>query len=156
MPRSGADLALLLLGGYRTLVDAATAELGARGHPDVRPGHEFAMRAILAGADSASDLGRRTGVSKQAAAKTIAVLVERGYVASEPDPDDARRKRLHVTDRGRDLLRVGEAVFEELRADWAARLGTEELARLEADLRTLVGDRAVRPDAPGWVAQEPG
>ena len=91
MSRSGADLALLLLGGFRSLVDAATAELAVRGYEDVRPVHDFAMRAIAAGADNASELGRRLSVSKQAAAKTIAVLQERGYVAREADPLDARR-----------------------------------------------------------------
>jgi DNA-binding MarR family transcriptional regulator len=156
MSRSGADLALLLLGGFRTLVDAATAELAARGYDDFRPNHEFAMRAVIAGADSASDLGRRLSVSKQAAAKTIAVLVDRGYVSSEPDPADARRKRLQVTPLGFDVLREGEAIFEDLRARWEQKLGAAELARLEASLTTLVGDAAVRPDAPGWVAQDPG
>src|ERR1035441_10142144 len=99
MSRSGADLALLLLGGFRSLVDTATAELARRGYEDVRPVHAFAMRAIAAGAGNAgepracykdlrpvhafamraiaagagnaSDLGRRLSVSKQAAAKTI-------------------------------------------------------------------------------------
>lgn len=155
MPRSGADLALLLLGGFRALADAATDELAARGHPDVRPTHEFAMRAIIAGADSASDLGRRLSVSKQAAAKTIAVLVERGYVASEPDPADARRKRLRVTARGTDLLREGEAVFEDLRAAWEATLGTARLAQLEESLATVVGTAGVDVGAPGWAAHDP-
>lgn len=155
MPRSGADLALLLLGGFRTLVDAATAELAARGYPDFRATHEFAMRAIIAGADSASDLGRRLSVSKQAAAKTIAILVDRGYVSSEPDPADARRKRLQVTPLGFDVLREGEAVFEELRAGWERMLGADELARLEASLTRVVGGGAVRVDAPGWVAEGP-
>ena len=50
--------------------------------------HGFAIRAIATGADSASDLGPRTAVSKQAAAKTIAVLEERGHVAREVDPAD--------------------------------------------------------------------
>jgi DNA-binding MarR family transcriptional regulator len=153
MPRSGADLALLLLGGYRTLVDAAVVELAARGYDDFRPVHDFALRAIAAGADSASELGRRTSVSKQAAAKTIAVLVERGYVAREPDPGDARRKRLQVTPLGVDVLRQGEAIFDELRAGWVRQIGAAELASLEARLRELVGDGAVRADAPGWVAQ---
>jgi hypothetical protein len=79
MSRSGADLALLLLGGFRTLVDAAIVELARRGYEDVRPVHDFAMRAIAAGADSASELGRRLSISKQSAAKTIAVLQQRGY-----------------------------------------------------------------------------
>ena len=97
MSRSGADLALLLLGGFRCLVDAAHTELAGRGHADVRPVHDFAIRAIAAGADNASELGRRMAVSKQAAAKTIAVLQERGYIARDVDPADARRKRLQVT-----------------------------------------------------------
>ncbi|QCB94806.1 MarR family winged helix-turn-helix transcriptional regulator [Cellulomonas shaoxiangyii] len=147
MPRTGADLALLLLGGYRALVDAATAELAADGHGDFRPVHEFAMRAIAAGADGASDLARRTGVSKQAAAKTIAVLVERGYVTRGADPADARRKRLEVSPLGREVLRRGEGVLDGLRAQWEQRLGEERFAALEADLHTLVGDRVVDPSA---------
>ena len=155
MPRSGADLALLLLSGYRTLVDAAMDDLAARGHGDFRPVHEFAMRAIAAGADSASDLGRSTSVSKQAAAKTIAVLVDRGYVARERDPGDSRRMRLRVTGLGEEVLRQGEAVFEQLRADWERRIGARELAALEQRLTTLVGDRHVLPATPGWSADAP-
>lgn len=154
MSRSGADLALLLLGSYRRLVDAAVLELTARGYPDVRPAHEFAMRAIASGAHSASELGRRMSVSKQAAAKMLAVLLERGYVARGGDPDDARRKRLQVTARGVDLMRQGEAIFDELRADWERQLGARQLAALEAQLTTLVGDAPVRLDAPGWVAHD--
>jgi DNA-binding MarR family transcriptional regulator len=154
MSRSGTDLALLLLGGYRTLVGAVTVELAARGYADFRPAHEFAMRAIAAGADSASDLGRRTSVSKQAAAKTIAVLLERGYVSREADPDDARRKRLAVTPLGFEVMRQGEDIFAELHAKWQAQIGVSELAELEAQLTTLVGDGAVRLDAPGWTPQD--
>ena len=156
MSRSGADLALLLLGGYRSLVDQATAELAARGFEDFKPVHEFALRAIVAGADSASDLGRRTAVSKQAAAKTIAVLVERGYVASSPDPDDARRKRLEVTGRGFEVMDAGEGILEKARDKWAKQIGRAELAQLEAQLAVLVGDAAIRIDAPGDGASASG
>ncbi|MEU8238124.1 MarR family winged helix-turn-helix transcriptional regulator [Actinoplanes missouriensis] len=152
MSRSGADLALLLLGGFRGLVDAATEELARRGYPDVRPVHDFAMRAIAAGADSASDLGRSLSVAKQSAAKTIAVLEERGYVVREPDPRDARRKRLQVTPLGFDVMREGEAVFDELRTRWEQRLGATEFARFEGQLATLVGAAPVRFDTPGWIA----
>ncbi len=124
MPRSGADLALLLLGSYRRLVDAAIVELGARGYPDVRAVHDFAMRAIDSGADNASELGRRMSVSKQAAAKTIAILVERGYVVRDADPADARRKRIQVTPLGFEVMREGEAIFDELRGAWEQQLGS--------------------------------
>ncbi|GAA1635220.1 MarR family winged helix-turn-helix transcriptional regulator [Actinoplanes couchii] len=154
MSRTGADLALLLLGGFRTLVDDAVDELARRGHHDVRPVHDFAMRAIAAGADNASALGRHLSVTKQSAAKTIGVLQERGYVAVEPDPGDARRKRLIVTELGFEVMRQGEAIFEELRAGWAARIGAEELATLERHLTTLVGARPIRFDTPGGVGRD--
>jgi len=153
MSRSGADLALLLLGGYRTLVDAAMADLAERGYDDFRPAHDFAIRAIAAGADSASDLGRRMAVSKQAAAKTISVLIDRGYVSRDSDPDDARRKRLTVTRRGFEVLQQGEAIFDTLREQFEQQIGAAELASLEAALTTLVGDGAIRIDAPGWTPQ---
>jgi DNA-binding MarR family transcriptional regulator len=138
MTRHGADLALLLLGGFRTLADAAVLELAERGFVDFRPAHEFAMRAIVAGADSASDLARRTSVSKQAAAKTIALLRDRGYVDVAADPSDARRKTLRVTELGFDAMREGEAVFEELRADWVERVGVSRIEDLESTLAMLV------------------
>jgi DNA-binding MarR family transcriptional regulator len=148
--RSGADLALLLLGGFRVLADRARAELAERGYEDVRPGHDFALRAIMSGADSASELGRRLAVSKQAAARTLATLEERGYVAREPDPADRRRMRVRVTDHGHALLRTGEAVFDELRARWEAEVGADTVAAAEEAVRRLVGDNAVRLDSPGW------
>jgi DNA-binding MarR family transcriptional regulator len=151
--RSGADLALSLLGGFRALVDAATAELARRGHDDVRPVHDFAMRAIAAGADSASELGRSLSISKQSAARTIAVLEERGYVAREPDPADARRKRLQVTELGLEVLRTGEEIFDELRAQWARKIGDADFEAFEAHLSALVGAQPVRFDTPGWLAR---
>jgi DNA-binding MarR family transcriptional regulator len=91
-------------------------------------------------------------VSKQAAAKTIAVLEEGGYVAREPDPEDGRRKRLQVTPRGFDLMREGEAVFEGLRHDWAQRIGESGLSELEDRLTALVGDAQLRFDTLGRMA----
>ena len=152
MSRSGADLALLLLGGFRALVDDAILELAKRGYEDVRPVHDFTMRAIAAGADNASELGRRLSVSKQAAAKTVAVLEERGYVTRNADPLDARRKRLQVTALGFEVMRVGEAVFDELRDKWKRKIGAKQLERLEADLTALVGASPVNVERPGWIA----
>jgi DNA-binding MarR family transcriptional regulator len=153
MSRPGADLAQLLLGGFRILADQAAAELLARGYEEIRPAQEFALQAILSGADNASELGRRMSVSKQAAAKTIAILEERNYVGRQPDPADRRRMRLYVTDHGHAMLHEGEAIFDQLREQWAEQVGTEALERVESTLRQLVGDSAGRPDTPGWMAQ---
>jgi DNA-binding MarR family transcriptional regulator len=152
MSRSGADLAQLLLGGFRLLADQATAELVARGYEEIRPAQEFALQAILSGADNASDLGRRLSVTKQAAAKTIAALEERNYVAREPDPADKRRMRLYVTGHGLAMLREGEGIFDQLREQWKEHVGADAVSQLEATLRQLVGnDGGLETSA--WLAQ---
>jgi DNA-binding MarR family transcriptional regulator len=148
MSRKGADLALLLLGGFRQLADAAGAELQRRGYPELRPSQEFAMRAIAAGANNASELGRRLSISKQAAAKVIGLLEDRGYVVRMDDVTDSRRKLVTVTHMGHEVMQQGETIFEELRADWARKIGEPALDQLEHDLAVLVGDAAIDLDAP--------
>lgn len=139
MSRGGADLALLLLAGFRQLAEEATDRLAARGHTGIRPAHDFALRAIAAGGDSISEVGRRTSVSRQAAAKTVTFLQESGYVLSGPDPADRRRTRLTVTDRGRSLMHDGEAVFDELRGNWESLVGTDRIADIQDALQRLLG-----------------
>lgn len=134
---SGAELAQLLLAGFTTMVDEVITELERRGHPGVTATHEFALRAIDDGARSASDLGRRLGVSKQAAAKTITALELLGYLDRRPDPADARRKELRVTARGYDMTTTGGKLFDELRSRWSATIGARRLDVLEAQLAEL-------------------
>lgn len=137
----GAELALLLLGGFHSMVDEVVDGLDRRGHAGVRPAHEFALRAIDAGADTASELGRRLSVSKQAAAKTIAALQQLGYVDREVDPSDGRRKRVRVTPHGYELMAIGGALFDDVRERWAAQIGVQPLKTLEAHLGQLVERR---------------
>jgi DNA-binding MarR family transcriptional regulator len=152
--RPGPHLALLLLGSYRKLVDAAVLELEARGYDDYRPSLHYAVSAIDLGAGSASELGRALSVSKQAAAKTIAVLVGRGYVEVGDDPADRRRKQVRVTALGHRVMREGESIFDDLRSAWAARLGHSELAHLEEQLTTMIGEESIRLETPGWVSDD--
>ncbi|WP_051106099.1 MarR family winged helix-turn-helix transcriptional regulator [Streptomyces hokutonensis] len=142
MARSpGAELALLLLGGFQAMVDDVHGELAHRGHPGVRAGHEFALRAIDGGADTASELGRRLSVSKQGAAKTITSLEKLGYVEREPDPVDGRLKRLRVTDRGHDMMTLGASLFDDVRERWAAQMGPGQLEALEGHLARFAASR---------------
>jgi DNA-binding MarR family transcriptional regulator len=144
-------LPLLLFGGFRTLIDRLHAELAGQGHPDVRPAYGFAMQAIGRDGATASELGRRLGVSKQAAGKTVDRLVELGYAERSADAADARRKLVRLTPRGHDALARSAAVFEQLRAEWAERLGAEGVRTLETALRTVVPPTAIRLDAAGWL-----
>ena len=150
MSTPGFLLPVRLFVGFRQLIDGVHAELARQGHPDVRPLHGFVFQAIGRGGITAADLGRRLGVSKQAAGKTLDGLARLGYVERGTDPRDARRKVIRLTDRGVDCLAKSAQIFDDLRAEWATRIGDERLAALEADLRTVTGDAALRLDAPGW------
>jgi DNA-binding MarR family transcriptional regulator len=143
-------LPLLLFGGFRSLIDELHEALAREGHPDVRPVHGFAMQAIGRDGATASEVGRRLGVSKQAAGKTVDRLVELGYAERVPDEWDARRKLVKLTARGRDALARSAAVFEDLRTRWAQTLGADRLRELEADLRRVTPTAGLRLDVPGW------
>ncbi|MEV7013180.1 MarR family winged helix-turn-helix transcriptional regulator [Streptosporangium sp. NPDC051022] len=146
----GFELPLLLLTGFRVLIDELHAELACQGHPDLRPMHGFVMQAIGLDGTTAVELGRRLGISKQAAGKTIAALERLGYVERGYDPHDARRKVVRLTERGVDSLVRSARVFDDLRARWARVLGEERLRALEADLRRVTPAEIFRLDAPGW------
>jgi hypothetical protein len=54
------------------------------------------------------------------------------------------------------VLRQGEAIFDELRDQWAQRIGAAELERIENHLTALIGVQPVRFDTPGWIARDVG
>jgi DNA-binding MarR family transcriptional regulator len=148
----GYELPFLLFGGFRTLIDRLHAELARRGHPDVRPSYGFAMQAVGVQGATASEIGRRLGVSKQAAGKTVERLEALGYAERADDPADARRKIVRLTAHGVDALRKSAEIFDDLRAEWVRAVGAERISALEADLRTVVGPAAYRLDAAGWFS----
>lgn len=150
---SGYELPLLLFGGFRALVDRLHEELARQGHARARPAHGFAMQAIGTGGVTAAELGRRLGVSKQAAGKTVDRLVRLGYVDRVPSPDDGRARVARLTPLGLDLLNRSAAIFDELRSEWVAAVGEERVRSLEAALRTVV-PAGLRVDAGGWLGAE--
>jgi DNA-binding MarR family transcriptional regulator len=153
MPESatpGFVLPLLLFAGFRTIIDRLHAELAEQGHPDVRPAHGFALQAIGLDGATASEIGRRLGISKQAAGKTTDRLAALGYVERVDDAEDGRRKLIRLTSRGVDVLTRSALIFEDLHAEWAATIGAGKLAELETALRTVVPAGGFRLDVPGW------
>lgn len=118
----------------------------------MRPAHGFAMQAIGAHGATASDIGRRLGVSKQAAGKTVDRLLAVGYAERTDDPADARRKLIRLTPRGYDALARSAAIFDDLRAEWVAALGADRVRDMEAALRNVVPEEtAFRLDATSWL-----
>ena len=149
LPPRGSDLPLLMLLGFRALIDDVHAELAEAGHAGFRPLHGVTFKAIGDGV-TASELGRRLGVSKQAAGKTIEGLEREGYVERVADPADARSKIIRLTPRGVEVQRHAFEAMAGLRARWAERLGEERMTAIEEGLREMTADREMRFDIPGW------
>ncbi|HEY0935665.1 MAG TPA: MarR family transcriptional regulator [Trebonia sp.] len=148
----GWELPLLLLAGFRSVIDEAHGDLAARGHPGLRPAHGFALQAVGMSGATAADVGRRLGVSKQAAGKTLDRLAELGYVTRGEEAGDRRRKLIRVTPRGFEALTLSAEAFGRVRGRWASVLGQDQVASLEASLRAMTPGQPLRLDLPGWLS----
>jgi DNA-binding MarR family transcriptional regulator len=150
----GYELPLRLLSAFKLIIDELHAELARQGHADARPMHGFVFQAIGSGGITAVELGRRLGISKQAAGKTIDNLERLGYLRREPDPEDRRQKVVVLSDRGYDMLARSARIFDELRARWALQLGEDQLRLFEADLRKITQGARFPLDVPGWLGRD--
>ncbi|MYY02328.1 MULTISPECIES: MarR family transcriptional regulator [unclassified Streptomyces] len=147
---AGFELPLLLFAGFRSVIDGLHRELAEEGHLDLRPAYGYALQAVGVDGATASEIGRRLGVSKQAAGKTVDRLEALGYVERADDPADGRRKLVLLTARGTDVLVRSAEGFDRLRAEWVRKLGAERVRALEDDLRAMAPDGAFRLDVASW------
>jgi DNA-binding MarR family transcriptional regulator len=78
------------------------------------------------------------GVSKQAAGQLVDTLVIRGYLDRSVDPDDRRRLRITLTERGlAAAAAVVRSAVDHVDADLVDRVGPEYVAHARATLAAL-------------------
>jgi DNA-binding MarR family transcriptional regulator len=150
MTRFGFEIVFLLGGAFRRAIDGLHEELAGQGHPDARPIHGFALQAIGPDGATVSEVGRRLGVSKQAAAKTAKSLEALGYVTREASDTDARATTLRRTARANELLALSAGYFARQAAAWEAEVGTERFQAMVEALE-VIGSDARLGDFPGWL-----
>ena len=121
-------------------------------HPDMRYSHGFVFQQLVEGPRAVGEVAENLGVTSQAISKAARELEALGYLERSPDPDDARVRRLALSERGRAAVEAGRAARAALNRELADALGVE---RVEAAARTLmdalVGARrdACRAGSPG-------
>ena len=101
-----------------------------------------------------TDLARAVGVSKQATQPLVAELAAQGIVRIEADPQDARAKRVHLTDFGLQALLHGTGILVRIEGEIAptlGRRGTDALKKHLADLLAILDS----PPPPDGDASQP-
>ena len=94
------DLSLTSLFAGLALAEEVQRRMAAEGFADARFGHGFVFQHLIAGPLPIGDLARAMDVTQQRASKATAELEALGYVRREPDPADARVRRIALTARG--------------------------------------------------------
>ena len=145
---AAADLSLASLFAGWALADELQRRLAADGLGDVRFADGLLFQHLVAGPQTIGTLADRLEVTQQAVSKSVADLERRGYVTRTPDPDDARARRVALTDRGDAAIAGGRRHRAAIDAELAERLGArrvEGARRLLIDVvRDLGADAAVR------------
>jgi DNA-binding MarR family transcriptional regulator len=92
---------------------------------------------LAAGPLTLSALAKKRRVSPQSMSELVQVLVERGWIARAPDPNDRRQSLLQLTEHGRlHYERADEQTLRRL-APLLAQLSKEELAAVRMALPAL-------------------
>jgi DNA-binding MarR family transcriptional regulator len=111
----------------------------AAGFPEVRPSFGSVLVPLYEEDDlRMGELGRRSGLSKQAMTTLVRSVEEAGLVSRVRDAADGRAYRVSLTDRGQALRPVAEDVLRDLAARAQERLSDEELQDLFESLRKVV------------------
>jgi DNA-binding MarR family transcriptional regulator len=122
---------------WEVVRDRMLEHLREQGFDDLAPAHLTVLQ--WPGPDGArpSELAARLQMSKQALNYLLRDLEQMGYLERRPDPDDARSRRIALTDRGWSVVPVIRAAVRAVESEWEERLGTREFARLRALLVEL-------------------
>jgi DNA-binding MarR family transcriptional regulator len=84
-----------------------------------------------------SELAAQLRISKQALNHLLGRLERRGYLERHADPDSRRAKRIELSARGVDAVRVIRAAVAEMEERWAAELGPTRFEQLRLLLLDL-------------------
>ena len=129
--------ARLLVRALQAFENDLQAHLHAEGFTDVTVAQTNVLRHLDPDGMSQQALARDANVSKQAISQAVRALKARDLVAVEPDPDDARARRVVYTERGRALIACALPHILSVEDGWRQALGDDGYEALRAGLARL-------------------
>jgi DNA-binding MarR family transcriptional regulator len=135
-----ASLGYLLIRCSQLWGDRAIAAVNAEaGAPVLREAHTRLL-PYLQTPDGIriSDLAKAVGISKQAVQPLVAELASQGIVRVETDPQDARAKRVFLTDFGLEALVHSTGILVRIEQELAPKLGSRSRQALKTHLPKLL------------------
>lgn len=125
--------------------------LESRGYPDIRPSHSAVFANLGLGAVRVTELAERAQVTQQAMGKMLKELERLGYIARCVDSGDKRAREIQLTERGVQLAKDNLAAVTDVRNYYEQKIGSQELAQLETQLREGVGKLQLDYMPESWV-----
>ncbi|MGC2167490.1 MAG: MarR family winged helix-turn-helix transcriptional regulator [Acidimicrobiales bacterium] len=111
----------------RSWVRALRDGLAKEGYHDYRRSDGLALRFFSLGPHSLGAFADLTDTSRQAARKVVTGLIDRGYATLVTDPDDARRRQVHLTNEGDAYAEAVMRSLKKLNRDIQTKVAPDEL-----------------------------
>ena len=129
--------AVLMFIAHREAESRAMAALARSGVDDVTVAQSRLLQRLDPGGMRLTDLAERARVTKQTAGALVDQLERAGYVVRLPDPDDARARRVTLTDRGAEICGRAGAEVARVEQEWREHLGDAAFDAMRAALLSL-------------------
>jgi DNA-binding MarR family transcriptional regulator len=145
------NLARLLMEFHKDFSRRIIEEVHRRGYSDIRPSHSAVFGNIGLGTMRVTELATRAGVTQQAMGKMLKELERMGYVLRDIDSADRRAKAIRLTEKGQRLFRDSLDIVNQLRRDYAQRIGGDDLDRLEELLQSSLRKINLNTEPDYWL-----
>jgi DNA-binding MarR family transcriptional regulator len=134
------DERVLHLMAHDAEVPLALSNLAARAQ--VGAAHIHITRHLALQGSRLTDLAKRAGMTKQAMGDLVTQCEAWGLVVREPDPTDARARRVRFTESGLAWLNAFRAAVQQAEAEFRAEVGEEVATVVALGLEAYAGPAA--------------
>jgi DNA-binding MarR family transcriptional regulator len=134
------DERVLHLMAHDAEVPLALSNLAARAQ--VGAAHIHITRHLALQGSRLTDLAERAGMTKQAMGDLVTQCEAWGLVVREPDPTDARARRVRFTESGLAWLNAFRAAVQQAEAEFRAEVGEEVATVVALGLEAYAGPAA--------------